>query len=344
MTENTAESPSALDLRKLSSGTALDEAVIAAIANATSENTRLNYRSQARRFAAWCHAHGVKVLPAEPADVARYLTSCFRAGSKIASIAAMRSAIAALHNSAGYPKPTDAEVVRRTVRGLSREAANTPRRRAKALTAEGFAAILATAKRPRRFGRRTESRQTADRRGADDAAIAALLFQGGLRRSEVAALTWGQIQPARTPDTVLVYLRGTKTDPTGNAADVRCLKHVGARAVLAIRPENPASHTRLFRLNAQSDRQADCRGGESRRHRGDHGSLRASRARVRTDPPRREHAGSHAGRRMALSRHGDPLRRWGRRRAGCCGQIPMKRRTRARCLWPGQLSVSIRFN
>ena len=252
MTENATESPSALDLRKLSSGTALDEAVIAAIANATSENTRLNYRSQARRFAAWCHAHGVKVLPAEPADVARYLTSCFRAGSKIASIAAMRSAIAALHNSAGYPKPTDAEVVRRTVRGLSREAANTPRRRAKALTAEGFAAILATAKRPRRFGRRTESRQTADRRGADDAAIAALLFQGGLRRSEVAALTWGQIQPARTPDTVLVYLRGTKTDPTGNAADVRCLKHVGARAVLAIRPENPASHTRLFRLNAQS--------------------------------------------------------------------------------------------
>lgn len=174
MTENAAESPSALDLRKLPSGTALDEAVIAAIANATSENTRLNYRSQARRFAAWCRAHGVQALPAEPADVARYLTARFRAGTKFASIAAMRSA------------------------------------------------------------------------------IAALLFQGGLRRSEVAALTWGQIQPARTPDTVLVYLRGTKTDPTGNAADVRCLKNAGARAVLAIRPENPVSQARLFRLNPQS--------------------------------------------------------------------------------------------
>ena len=252
MPESTAEAPYAPDPRTLPSGPALDEAVVAAIANATSENTRLNYRSQARRFAAWCHAHGVKALPAEPADVARYLTARFRAGTKIASIAAMRSAIGALHTSAGYPRPTDAEVVRKTVRGLSREAANTPRRRAKALTAEGFAAILATAKRPRRFGRRTESRQTAERRGADDAAIAALLFQSGLRRSEVAALTWGQIQPARTPDTVLVYLRGTKTDPTGNAADVRCLKNAGARAVLAIRPENPESQARLFRLNPQS--------------------------------------------------------------------------------------------
>ena len=252
MTENAAESPSAYAPRTLPSGTALDEAVIAAIANATSENTRINYRSQARRFAVWCHARGVKALPAEPADVARYLTARFGTGAKIASIAAMRSAIGALHTSAGYPRPTDAEVVRKTVRGLSREAASTPCRRAKALTAEGFAAILATAKRRRRFGRRTESRRTAERRGANDAAIAALLFQGGLRRSEVAVLTWGQIQPARTPDTVLVYLRGTKTDPTGNAADVRCLKNAGARAVLAIRPENPASLARLFCLNAQS--------------------------------------------------------------------------------------------
>ena len=252
MTEYTTELPSALDPKTLPAGTVLDEAVVAAIANATSENTRINYRSQARRFAAWCRAHGVEALPAEPTDVAQYLTARFRAGAKIASIAAMRSAIGALHTSAGFPRPTDAEVVRKTVRGLSRAAANTPRRRAKALTAESFAAILATAKQRRRFGRRIESRRTAERRGADDAAIASLLFQGGMRRSEVASLTWGQIRPARTPDTVLVYLRGSKTDPTGDAADVRCLKNAGARAVLAIRPENPPSRARLFRLNAHS--------------------------------------------------------------------------------------------
>ena len=56
------------------------------------------------------------------------------------------------------------------------------------LSADGLAAILATAARPRTDGRGVESHTTAQRRGRLDAAIASLLFMGGLRRSEVSAL------------------------------------------------------------------------------------------------------------------------------------------------------------
>ena len=57
------------------------------------------------------------------------------------------------------------------------------------LSADGLAAILATADRPRTDGRGVESHTTAQRRGRLDAVIAGLLFMGGLRRSEVAAWT-----------------------------------------------------------------------------------------------------------------------------------------------------------
>ena len=53
-----------------------------------------------------------------------------------------------------------------------------------------LAAIMATASLPRRTGRGMESEAAAAARGATDKALAGLLFQGGLRRSEAAALRW----------------------------------------------------------------------------------------------------------------------------------------------------------
>ena len=61
------------------------------------------------------------------------------------------------------------------------------------LRADGLAAILAAAERPRTDGRGVESHTTAQRRGRLDAVIASLLFMGGLRRSEVSALEWRDV-------------------------------------------------------------------------------------------------------------------------------------------------------
>ena len=107
------------------------------------------------------------------------------------------------------------------------------------LSADGLAAILATAARPRTDGRGVESHTTAQRRGRLDAVIAGLLFMGGLRRSEVAAVRWADVTDARDGDGVLLTVRTSKTNQEGDAADVRYLKNGGAKAIRTVRADRP---------------------------------------------------------------------------------------------------------
>ena len=72
-------------------------------------------------------------------------------------------------------------------------------------------------------------------RGALDKAIAAVLFQGGLRRSEAAALRWADVQDAADGRGIVVYVRRSKTDQDGTAADVRYLKNGCAAALRQLR-------------------------------------------------------------------------------------------------------------
>ena len=134
----------------------------------------------------------------------------------------------------------------RVLAGFRRDGADRGRGQAAPLTADGLAAILATAARPRTDGRGVESPTTAHRRGRLDAVIASLLFMGGLRRSEVSALEWRDVSDARDGDGVLLTVRTSKTNQEGDAADVRYLKNGAAAAVLALRPADPAPTARVF--------------------------------------------------------------------------------------------------
>ena len=80
-----------------------------------------------------------------------------------------------------------------------------------------------------------ESAAVAAERGAVDHAIVALLFQGGLRRSEAAALTWADVQDATDGAGILVRVRRSKTDQEGTATDVRYLKNACAAALRQLR-------------------------------------------------------------------------------------------------------------
>ncbi len=84
-----------------------------------------------------------------------------------------------------------------------------------------LAAVLATCHRPRRRGRSVESGDVALKRGRLDAVVAGLLFMAGLRRSEVSALLWGDVAEAAAGDGMLVTVRRGKTNPEGEARDVR---------------------------------------------------------------------------------------------------------------------------
>ena len=224
--------------------TAADQARIdRALQDARAENTRRQYRSAWAAWVAWCSEHGHVTLPADPASVAAYLTQRTEQGAAASTVRAIRAAIGAAHRDAGQSDPTGHDGVRRVLQGVARQAAG--RGQAQGLTADDCAAILATASIPRRTGRGIESETAAAERGAVDKVIAGLLFQGGLRRSEAAALRWGDVQDATDGRGIVVYVRRSKTDQDGTAADVRYLKNGCAVALRQLRDRRTVQRSGL---------------------------------------------------------------------------------------------------
>ena len=85
-------------------------------------------------------------------------------------------------------------------------------------------------------------RDGAERGRGQAAPLAAVLFQGGLRRSEAATLEWRDVAPATTAGAILLTVRRSKTDQEGTAADVRYLKDRRRRRRL--RPPAPPTPRR----------------------------------------------------------------------------------------------------
>ena len=204
-----------------------------------SPHTRDAYARALRQFDAW---RGPEA--ATDATLAAYLGWLFEQGRAPATAALVVAAVTFRATLAGImvrgPQTT------RVLAGFRRDGADRGRGQAAPLTADGLAAILATADRPRKTGRGRESIVGADRRGTLDKALAAVLFQGGLRRSEAAALEWRDIAPAATGNAILVTVRRSKTDQEGTAADVRYLKNGAASAVLALQPAEVDPTARVF--------------------------------------------------------------------------------------------------
>ena len=114
------------------------------------------------------------------------------------------AAIRSVHRAANLPAPTDAPAVRETLAGIARQHAANPAtapRQAAAIAYDDAIRLLALARQPRTSGRGIESATADDARGQIDAAIVALLFCAGMRRSEVADLRWQDVEPTAKPGT-----------------------------------------------------------------------------------------------------------------------------------------------
>ena len=99
-------------------------------------------------------------------------------------------------------------------------------------------------------GRGVESDQVALERGRLDAVIAGLLFMAGMRRSEVSALRWADVDDAADGDGVLVTVRRGKTNQEGETRDVRFVKGGVARALRTLRAAaSPAPEDRVVPLS-----------------------------------------------------------------------------------------------
>ena len=82
--------------------------------------------------------------------------------------------------------------------------------------------------------------------GSVDAAIAGVLFQAGLRRSEAAALEWRDVAPASIPGAVTITVRQSKTNRDGSETDIRLVKNGAAAALSAIRPDGVEPTAKVF--------------------------------------------------------------------------------------------------
>ena len=220
-----------------------------ALAAALAANTRRAYLGHWRAFEAWCGTKGYAPAPAAPETVAAHLAALAETVSA-STLKVRRAAVGAAHRAAGLDDPAGSELAKRTLAGLVREKA-APQRQARALGLAELAAIKATASSPRtgRQSGRTESQEKARGRGRADIALCSVLFYGGLRRSEAAALAWGDVE-ASEDGSGLLWVRRSKTDQEAEG-DVRYLPRVAMEALGAIRLEGTDPGDPVFGLSGR---------------------------------------------------------------------------------------------
>ena len=226
--------------------------IVTAAQNARSPSTRRNYAAAWKGFTTWASEQGHSYLPAAPETAALYLAERADAGLSRSTLAVARAAISQQHREAGLADPTANEGVKEVLKGLTRELARAGRNRQKQatpLTAEGLAAIRATAHQ-RRSGPtgRTESEEAARSRGDTDLAICSVMRDCLLRRSEAAALRWADIT-FRDDGTARAVIRIAKGDQNAEG-DVAFIGRAAAKALKTIRPEEPVPEGRVFGLRS----------------------------------------------------------------------------------------------
>lgn len=172
------------------------------------ENTRRAYVSDWSRWQTWCHEHGLSPLPAHADTVSAYLADM--AGTlKVSTLRRHVATISKAHQVAGFENPCRETSVRDTVSGL-RRTYGTAIDEAPGLLADQLGQVLDSL--------------TSDLSGVRDRALLLVGWCAGLRRSEIAGLTWADITP--DPDGLVLTLRKSKTDQEGQG------RHVGiARSV-----------------------------------------------------------------------------------------------------------------
>ena len=225
---------------------AADQGVASSLESVLSDNTRRVYTTQWRIFTGWCDEVGLASLPAEPLTVARYLAARAGSGASIATLRLATSAISKAHEWAKLESPCRDPGVRASLKGWGRRLSR-PQRQSGTLTADVLAVIRLTAVQPRKRGRGVETPDQAAERGKFDVALVAVLSDAGLRRSEAAALTWGDVQRWDDGSGRITVVR-SKTDAEAQGVVV-AVTPAAMAALSAIRPASVASNVKVFGLS-----------------------------------------------------------------------------------------------
>ncbi len=197
---------------------------------AKAENTKRAYRADWRDFRAWCAERGLRALPASPETVTLYIADRASPGGdgsdvgsdegsegapplKVSTLERRLAAISQAHRMSGLPSPasTREEPLHSVWAGLVRTLGRAKEKVAPALTADVVAMVeaLPAVERPDGTWEPTASARR-------DRALLLLGFAGALRRSELAALTVGDL--VFGADGLRVRLRRSKADQEGEGA------------------------------------------------------------------------------------------------------------------------------
>lgn len=163
--------------------------------------TRRAYRSDWAHFAGWCAAVGQTALPCEPATLCLYLAAHAPA-LRVTTLQRRLASISQAHKAAGLGTPVGTPAVRAVWAGIARQHGRPPVRKTP-LVVEAM--------------RRCLDQLDDSPRGRRDRALLLLAWGGALRRSEVVALTTGDV--ALEDRGMVLQVRRGKTDQlaTGRA-------------------------------------------------------------------------------------------------------------------------------
>ncbi len=169
---------------------------------ARGDGTRRAYRSAWRSFETWCASLGREPLAADPDTIAMYVVHCADQGFAVSSIRVHLAAIRTAHLLAGLSLDLRHPRLAMVVEGVTRSKGVRPRRQA-APAVPGVLRLM-VARRP----------SPGTPLGARDRAMLLVAFGAALRRSEVVALTLGDVEtvPGRG---LRVLVRRSKTDQQG---------------------------------------------------------------------------------------------------------------------------------
>jgi len=166
-------------------------------------NTVRGYESDWQDFTSWCKQRGKSALPADLETLGLYFVDCAQR-LKNATLTRRIAAISRMHRNAGFDSPTGEAKFRQMMAGVRRKR-QSPQVTKRPLLATDLFEIL---------GQLDES--TAQ--GLRDRALLVVGFTGALRRSELVALDYEDIDWKR--EGMVLHIRSSKTDQEGQGSEV----------------------------------------------------------------------------------------------------------------------------
>jgi site-specific recombinase XerD len=183
-------------------GSALVDEARSYVREAKSANTRRAYLADWEDFQTWCRDNAATECPAAPETLALYLTHLART-RKPSTLGRRLASISQYHQAAGYSSPAKSIEVRGVMAGIRRKK-GVARERKRPLLAAALAQAIA-AMPETLLGRRNR-------------ALLLIGFSGAMRRSEIVALRWEDLEAA--PEGMKLTIVRSKTDQEGQGRAV----------------------------------------------------------------------------------------------------------------------------